>query len=314
MKRRNVLRVLAASTLAGLAPSLARAADDAVRVITIPADSSLEVNYAQSAGFAAQLQVNATVDMGTNGAAIMAAVAGGATDIGISNVGSLLTGREKGIPVVIIAAAALYNSAEPSSVLMVPKDSPLKSARDLNGKTIATDGLGNLAQFGPQAWIDKNGGDSRTVRWVEIPFTDMPIAFSAHRIDAGFLAEPNATRAKEFARVFGNAYDGIANHFLITAWFSSAGWAAANPDLATRFATMVYRTAAWANANRSATADVLARIGYVDPALVSSMNRATFALRADPAMIKPVIDTALRYGAITKSINPADMFAPQVRR
>jgi NitT/TauT family transport system substrate-binding protein len=314
MKRRTVIRVLAASTMAGLAPVRALAADELIRVTTIPADSSLEVNYAQAAGIATQMQINATVDMGSNGAAIMAAVAGGATDIGISNLGSLLTGREKGIPIVIIAAAALYNSARPSSVLMVPNDSPLKTARDLNGKVIATDGLGNMAQFGPQAWVDKNGGDSKSIRWVEIPFIDMPIAFAGHRIDAGFLAEPNATRAKSYARVFGNAYDGIANRFLITAWFSSAAWAAANPDLAARFAAMVYKTGIWANANLSASGEVLARVAHIDSALIGGMNRATFSERADPSMIKPVIDAALRYGAISKPVNPVDMFAPQVRR
>jgi hypothetical protein len=47
---------------------------------------------------------------------------------------------------------------------MVPKDSTARTGADLNGQIVAINGLKDLTQFTTAAWIDKNGGDVRTVR------------------------------------------------------------------------------------------------------------------------------------------------------
>ena len=52
---------------------------------------------------------------------------------------------------------------------IVRKDSPIKTGRDLNGKTFAVPALMDLNQIAAMAWIDQTGGDSRTVKIVEIP-------------------------------------------------------------------------------------------------------------------------------------------------
>lgn len=312
MKRDLAIRISAATAVAPFLIGRALAAEP-IRVIGLPIDTGLEVKYAQAAGLVAQSGLDLHVDSLAFGAAVQSAVIGGAADIGLTNVSSLATAREKGLPLVIVAASGLYVSREPSSVLMVADDSTFKTARDLNGKIVAVNGLRSISQLGPEAWIDKNGGDSKSVRWTDMPFADMPLALSSHRIDAALIAEPQATAAKKAARVFAAVYDAIAPRFLITVWFSTAAWASANPQQARAFAALIYRTAAWANAHRAQTADVLIGSTKLDPEIVRTMPRVTFAESADPAMLKPHLDAALRYGLITKAVNPADLFAPEVR-
>ena len=82
---------------------------------------------------------------------------------------SLAVAHARGVPVTIIAPAGLYATNAPTSVCGVAKNSPIKTAKDLNGKTVATNGLKNIGEFGPRAWIDKNGGDSSTVKFIEMP-------------------------------------------------------------------------------------------------------------------------------------------------
>ena len=146
-----------------------------------------------------------------------------------------------------------------------------------------------------------------------MPFADMPIALASHRVDAAVVAEPFASRATE-ARVLVSAYDGIAPSFLISAWVATKPWVAAHQDLAKSFARMIYKTAAWANANHDATAETLVRVAKIDPSRLKSLVRATFAERYDPAMIQAVIDVALKYGAISKPVRPADLLAPGMPR
>jgi len=56
---------------------------------------------------------------------------------------------------VIIAPAALWTSDRPTSALVVAKNSPLASAKDFDGKTIAVNGLRNVTQ------VDRKRGSSK---------------------------------------------------------------------------------------------------------------------------------------------------------
>jgi ABC-type nitrate/sulfonate/bicarbonate transport system substrate-binding protein len=314
MKREIAIRLLSAAGITPLLPISTAAAADATRVIGLPIDTGLEVQYAQAAGLVDTSGLSLHVENLYAGAAVQAAIAGGAADIGLTNVSSLATAREKGLPLVMIAPAALYTSKEATSVLMVALDSPLHAARDLNGKTIAVNGLKSISQLGPEIWIDKNGGDSSTVHFIDMPFAEMPQALATHRIDAALVAEPQATAATKEGRRFANVYDAIGTRFLITAWFSTASWVSANPDLARKFAAMIYRAAAWSNTHHAQTADVLVTITKLDPAIVRALPRVVFDESADPASMKPHLDAALKYGLITKPITPEDLYAPELRK
>jgi NitT/TauT family transport system substrate-binding protein len=310
MNRRQALAMLAAGT--ALDPTRLLAAD-VIRVSEQPIDASFEVSYAQAQGFTTQAGLNVDIQLMSNGAASMAGVAGGSVDIGNTNIFSALTAHERGVPLVLVAPGSVYNSKTPSSFIMVPKDSNVRSARDLNGKTIAVDGLRNITQYGPMAWADKNGGDAQSLRFVEMPFADMPIALATHRIDAAVIAEPFASRATE-SRSLASAYDGIGASFLIGGWMATRSWVAANATAAKSFARMIYRTAAWANANHDASAETLVRVAKIDPSNLKTLVRASFAERYDPSMIQTVIDVALKYGAITKPVKPADILASAMPR
>jgi NitT/TauT family transport system substrate-binding protein len=313
VKRVHAVRTFGSVGVAALSPRIARAAGEPLRVIAFPIDTGLEVNYAQSAGLVDQAALSIKTEMMSFGAASQAALVGGAADIANSNPGSLAIAREKGLPLVILASGGLYSTKEPTSAMMVAKDSTLKSARDLAGKTIAINGLNSLSHFAVQAWIDQNGGDSKAAKYIDMSFAEMPQTLGAHRIDAALLAEPTLSLAKKDCRIFSNAYDAVADHFVISIWVAMQSWVSAHPEVARRFAQMIYRSAAWSNAHRSQTAEVLVKTTQLDPAVVRSMNRIVFAESSVAALIKPQLDVTYKFGAITKPVLADDLFAPEVR-
>jgi NitT/TauT family transport system substrate-binding protein len=196
---------------------------------------------------------------------------------------------------VFIAAAALYASAAPTSVLMVPKDSPLKTAKDLDGKTLGVNGLKNIAEYAPSMWIDKNGGDASTVKFVEVSPQEGPAALDAHRLDAAFVAEPQITQAKATSRVFAKPYDVLGEGWMIAGYFTTRQWVEAHPDLLRKFQAAMHETAVWANANPDKSADILAKYTKLDPALVRASYRAKFGESLSAAAIQPTIDLAAHY-------------------
>jgi NitT/TauT family transport system substrate-binding protein len=290
--------LVAAAVAALLLGNNAPVASQSMQVLhieTIPFDAGSEAFYAKDMGFFAKQGLDVTIDPVSNGPAIAAAVASGAVDVGFSNTLSIETAYKKGLPFVFIAAAALYSSAAPTSVLMVPKDSPLKTAKDLNGKTLGVNGLKNIAEYAPSMWIDKNGGDASTVKFVEVSPQEGPAALDAHRLDAAFVAEPQITQAKATSRVFSKPYDVLGEGWMIAGYFTTRQWAEAHPDLLRKFQAAMRETAIWANANPDKSADILAKYTKLDPALVRASYRAKFGESLSAAAIQPTIDLAAHY-------------------
>lgn len=304
MKRRTFAAVAGAAVL--VAPSVGRAQNAVVRVITPPVDSADDVFVAKDLGFFAQQGLDVDILPGTNGSAMATAVVSNAVDVGYSDLVTLAKAYLKGIAFVAIAPAALWTAAAPTAALVVAATSSIGAAKDLAGKVIAIPGLATLAEYSPRAWIDQNGGNDATVKFIEMPYSEMPAALIAGRVDAAYVAEPFLTVVRKEARILGYAHNAVAKRFLQSAWFTTAAWAASHPDPVRRFAAAMREAAVWANqrANHVRSGEILAKYAKLDPATIASMERAQFAERLTPALIQPAIDVSAKYGGFTPF--PAD--------
>lgn len=280
-----------------------------IRVASTPIDVGAEVYFGQALGLFKAAGLDVQIQTIDNGAAIAAAVAGGAADIGQSNVVSISTAYEKKLPFVVIAPAGAYNSAAPTTVLVTLADTPLKTAKDLNGKTIVTNGIMNIAQIGGNAWLDKNGADYKSVKWIEIPTSATGAALLSHRADAAVFAEPALGRALASGqfKIFATPYDAIGPKWQIGAWFTTRDWAAAHPDAVKKFVAVMQQVAKWANTHHDESLKYLSAAAKVQ--YPSNMRRASYGETLDPALFQPVIDDAAKYGAITAPFPASELFA-----
>lgn len=289
----------AAALAAALVPAPGATQTVTLKVATIPIDTGAEAFFAQEQGFFKKQGLDVQISSIPNGGAIASAVAGHAVDIGYSNIVSIATAYKKGVPFTVIAPSALYSSAAPTTACIVAKNAPYKNAKDFDGKTFSSDALRNIAEFGVMAWIDKNGGKSSSVRFVEMPFPQVGPALASGRIDGGLVAEPALTAAKaQGARVVSNCFDAIAKQFMIGAWFTTRAWADAHPDLVKKFDAAMRETAAWANKNPEKSGSILAKYTKIPPAVIPKMTRARYAESLDPALVQPVVDLAVKYGGL----------------
>jgi NitT/TauT family transport system substrate-binding protein len=270
-----------------------------LRIATIPLENSAQVFYAKDMGFFAKAGLDVELQSLQSGSAVAGAVASNAVDIGFSSLVPLAVAHTKNIPFVIVAPGVLWTAAGRNSGLYVPDASPIHSGSDLNGKTLATAGLGTLTEFAPRAWIQQHGGDPSTIKFVEMAYSTMPAALAAGRIDAALVNEPYLGAVRKGNRLLGYPYDAVAKEFLIAAWFSTAQWAKDHPDAVARFASVMRETAVWANKkeNQAKTAEILAKYTKIDPADLAGVVRVRFTDQLSAALIQPQIDVTAKYAS-----------------
>jgi NitT/TauT family transport system substrate-binding protein len=311
--RRAMLGLLAAAPGALALPAAAASLTPG-RIGVQPVESAGQTFYAKDLGWFEQAGLDVAITPLSNGGALVAAVIAGSLDIGLSAVGPVAQGAVKGLGVKIIAPAGMSLSTAPTDVTMVALDSPIKTAADLTGKTIAVNGLGNVLMYATQAWIDKNGGNSKTVKWLELPFPAMGAALAAHRVDAATLAEPYVSDAKSVARALANPMDAIALTIPATTWFANGTWLQAQPAVAAKVVDVLRRAAVWANGHPKEAGDILIRYTSIKPETLSVMTRSTFGVDIVPSQIQALIDTGVKYGDVERAIRAADIIwkAPKV--
>src|SRR6185312_3176565 len=114
--------------------------------------------------------------------------------------------------------------------MMVPKNSPIQSAKDLAGKTVACNGVNGIPHCCTRAWIDKSGADSSGTKIVELNFAQMMDALGSVRIDAAWVTEPYITEAKTTGRVIGTPFDACAPRFMMSVFIATQSWAQTHQD------------------------------------------------------------------------------------
>lgn len=309
LKRSVAIAGLGAGLLPWALPSIVRAAGKPVRVGSIASDSAMQVFTAVNNGFFARNGIDAILETFTNGNNILTAILGGSLDIGGVNLLSFAAAYEHGFPFRVISIGTLYRSVAPTTTMIVAKDSKIRTARDLNGTTIGLNVLKGIAHVAAQAWIDKNGGDSKQVRFIELANSTIGPAIASGRFDAGVLPEPYATESRNETRVFCKVFDGIAPRWMIDAHVATQAWINADSDRAQRVNRAMLEAAHWANHNQDKTAVVVSNMMKLDINVVRSMNRATFLEKRDLSLIQPVLDAGYEYGALPNRLSAISLFS-----
>jgi NitT/TauT family transport system substrate-binding protein len=307
VRRRDFAGSLAALAVARAAtrPLNAQTPPFALQLGSNAADDVTPVLWAQHSGMFAKAGLAVEIQKFTAGSAVTAAVIGGALDIGKSSLLPLISARAHGVPIKLIAPGELWLSEEPISGMVVLKDSPITSAKDLNGKTLPTPSLRDIVETSSRAWIDANGGDSKTVHFVELPSAAVLAALLDGRVAAATLSNPyfGNVAATGKVRLLSRPEDAIAKRFMITAWFATETYIEKNRDPLTRFVQTIQQAATYTNAHHAETVPVTAPFWGLEPAVLAGMTRAFVGPVVDPKDIQPVIDAAVKYGIIDKPMD-----------
>ncbi len=310
---RRLIRAFALlATVLALSLGAADAQDrPVISVILPPSTDVAPLLYADHAGLFTKAGLNVQITQLPNGATIAAAIAGGTGQIGFSSLSALITGHARGLPFQLVAPGGVYTADDPYAYMLVRSDSPIRSGRDLNGKTLGSASIGDLDTVSAYAWMDSTGGDVKTTHVIELPNPVLSRALLDGRIDALSIGQPWVTLALDSGKVrtIGKSFSAIAPRFLMSAYFSTAAFAASNPDALDRFERVVSDASAYVNAHHDVIIPLLASFTKLDPALIARTMKGSDAQYLDAKDIQPMIDASAKFGMIAKSFKAEDMMS-----
>jgi len=288
-----------------------------IHVASCVCDDIKTVLYGIRTGIFQKYGLNVEVVSVANGAAALASLVGGSTQVALSSDLPVFQGHARGVPFTVVAPAQWYLSeAATAGTILVKKSSPIQSGRDLNGKTIAVQSLRDLNWAGTMAWIDQTGGDSRTVKAVELPLPAVVAAIDEGRIDAGSVQTPFLEEgiASGKVRLLAKTYDAIGKRFEAALYVSMADYVAANRDAMSRFARGMHDAVVYTNSHPAEMAELVASFTKMDPALVARTLRTTDPEYMDAKWLQPVIDAAYRYKLIDRAFPAEEIFSSVLLR
>ena len=287
-----------------------------VKMGLVPISAVAPIYLGMDKGFFANEGLKLKPEVAEGGAAVVPSVVSGDQQFGFSNPVSLILAGTKDLPVQIVANAnsetRRANDKLMNSFVFSSGKGEIRSASDLEGKTIAVNTLDNLGPVTIKAALAKKGVRTDGVKFVEVPFPDMLGALEAGRVDAVWLVEPFTTAAKkEGARKLLRPYFDVEPGMTTSIYFASKTYAEKNPKVVAAFQRAVKRSNAYATAHpeqlRAAIGKsteippkVLKQIAlpYPDPKLnVGSLRRlAKLMVRYDFAKRVPDFGTLVRPG------------------
>jgi NitT/TauT family transport system substrate-binding protein len=293
------LAIVAAGTIVRGADAPAPAT---IRIADAGQDIDAQAFYAQELGIFRKYGINAEITLlrKGGGAAAVAAVAGGAADVGEGDIVSVANAHYRGIPIVLLAPSGIYRSSAPTTEVIVAKDSPIQSAKDLEGKTVALISPEGPSRIAAEAWLESSGAAAEKVAFVEIPPVNMAAAVERGTVAAAVINEPSLTASQTCCRVLANLFASIGKEWQLNAWYATADWVLKNPQLARRFAQAIREAALWGNrpANHARSGEILNKYTPFPPELLPKMNRATYGEMLDPKIMQPLLDAAVKYKAL----------------
>src|SRR5690242_16564546 len=277
---------------------------DKVKVGVIPIVDVAPIYLGKAQGFFSKRNIDLSMEQAQGGAAIVPAVVSGQYQFGFSNVVSLLLAQSKNVPIKAVANGD-NSTGVPGKDFggIVVKDPAIKTAKDLEGKTVATNTLKNIVDTSVRSVVAKAGGDPGKVKFVELGFPDMAAALDAGRVQAIFVVEPflSAALAKGWRTV--GTYADVDPNLCVALYFTSTQLTAQKPDLVKRFTAAMSESLAYAQIHPDAVRQVITTYTSIKAAATAAMTLPKFAPDIDRASVDKMNQLMVTYGLLKA---PAD--------
>ncbi len=258
------------------------------------------------------LKVEGQITQG--GAVSQTLVESGSVDMGWTAVVPLSQAYLKGFDFTFIAAGAFFGSANRKAAgILVKKDSPIQSVKDLAGKKIAVNALQSVNHLAVLAIADFHGVDLKTLKFVEVPMPSQAAAVKEGAVDACHNVEPfiSASEAEGTTRfLYGPFYPPeIADRAMIATWFAKKSSLEKNKDKLTRFLKAVTKATDFINKNPDQVIPIVAKHTKLDANLLKKVTPPKFYTTVNKKDIQVSIDLCAKYGFIKNGFDAKEIVA-----
>jgi NitT/TauT family transport system substrate-binding protein len=142
---------------------------------------------------------------------------------------------------------------------LVPKDSPIKQPKDLEGKTVAVNIPNNIQSLTFNEVLKANNVDPAKIKYVKVAFPEMGVALQRHQVDAVHTGEPFGTdiQRKQGARMVVDGGGAPVTDLPVSGYLSSQDFVTKYPKTAAAFQRAIEKAQQLASSDRKKVEEVL---------------------------------------------------------
>ncbi|MEV2270608.1 ABC transporter substrate-binding protein [Nonomuraea africana] len=262
----------------------------------VPVPSSAPLFIAEKNGFFKAEGLTVKTEIIQAPQAVMPKILNGSMDAFLTSYVSLLAINDSGAAKLRLFQH-VQTAAPGIASVVVPKDSPIKTAADLKGKTVGVNVLKALGQTVTNAHLQQAGLTPEDVKFTAVPFADQLTALSTKKIDAAWLVEPFLTAAKKDGAVeIIDTTSGPTAGLPLDAWGVSEEWLAKNPKTAAAFQRALAKAQQIASTDRNAINAVIPTYTQIPAEAAAAMKLGQFSAEVDRAGFQKLADLLHGYG------------------
>jgi len=254
--------------------------------------------------------LDVTLENAQGGAAIVPAVVSEQYQFGFSNNTSLLLAQGEGLDLLSVAPGSSSTNEDRNDFagVVVQPDSGIEQAADLAGTSIAINTLNNISDTVVREAVRQDGGDPSNIEFVELAFPDMPAAVLDGQVDAAFVVEPFLSISiSEGLRDVASAYALAAENLSVATYFTSAQYAAAEPEIADRFTEAMVESQQYATENPDAVREIITSYTEIDQDLVPELTLPAFPDSINVESVQTLADLALTDGLLSDEADATEL-------
>ncbi|WP_212998369.1 ABC transporter substrate-binding protein [Winogradskya consettensis] len=236
------------------------AGPDRISLGVIPIVDVAPAYLGKAKGFFSKRGIELTMVPEQGGAPIVQGVLSGKYAFGFSNATSLIAATAGGAPLKAVAngVASTGRAGRDFSAVVVRDGSPIRTAKDLAGRKIAVNTLKNLGDTTIRQSVRKDGGDPGHIDFEAMPFSAMPAALQAGKVDAAWVVEPQLSEAlTQGSQVVASNYVDTAPDLTVALYFAGTALLGKDPDLVKRFSEAIDESLAYAAAHPDEVRDII---------------------------------------------------------
>ncbi|MFI7638160.1 ABC transporter substrate-binding protein [Nonomuraea sp. NPDC049400] len=235
----------------------------------------------------------------------------GEIDAMFGNYVSMFQAHDKQALKLRILAEGSRAAPDSLSIMALP-NSPIKTAKDLEGKTINVNVLHNFQELALTQVLKANNVDPSKIKYVQVTFQNIMPSWKGGQIDAAYLGEPMVTAATSSmgARKILDPASGPAAEFPISGYVGTQEWYDKSPKTAAAFQRAIHNAAKLMENNREVVAKVLPNFTQIDASTAATVTFPYFSSSDNPVRLQRVADWMLEAKWLSKAIDVKSLMSP----
>jgi len=277
-----------------------------VTVGAIPIGDVAPLYLGKAKGFFEAEGIDLNIESTSGGAVSLPGVVSGSFDFAFVNIISLMIAQDQGLDVQYVTNGSTTTGVDPdNAAVLVLNDSPIKTVKDLSGKTVSSNQLKNIGDTAVRDAVDQGGGDGASLNFVEVAFQDALAALQNHQLDAALVLDPFLTQALESGEVRAVSwpYAEVDPNLDTGGYFTMKQTIKDKPELVASFQKAMNKSLEYAQEHTDEVRDIIGTYTKMDAATIQKITLPRFLVDFHRDADMKLGEAAVKYGTLSKAPN-----------